>query len=195
VLANLPCTCPIAHLLRTVKEEIGGFLNASAASFRHEWFNRLFGTARRSAIRHMWIAERSIITFLHRRVCGLLLDSSLLDVPPKRRRREAYPLKKKKPQKDTTPARLGQFWILKWMSSPRSARAKVAGTLFSTQMAKPVALLPEEPLVSEVQGLLNSVTNVIECATGGHGRCVDSACRCHCHKPRVPVPFKQQMSF
>ena len=53
----------------------------------------------------------------------------------------------------------------------------------------------DKVVAHEVQGLLNSVTNVIECATGGHGRCVDSACRCHCHKPRVPVPFKQQMSF
>jgi len=48
--------------------------------------------------------------------------------------------------------------------------AKVAGTLFSVKSAKPVALLPQEPLDSEVQELLNSATNVIECATGGHGR-------------------------
>ena len=46
--------------------------------------------------------------------------------------------------------------------------------------------LPEEPLASEVQELLNT-TNVIECATGGHGRCVYTACRCHCHTLRVPA--------
>jgi hypothetical protein len=60
-------------------------------------------------------------------------------------------------------------------------------------MTKPVTLLLEELLVSETQGLLNSVTNAIECATGGHGRCVHSACKCHCHKPRVPVPSKRQL--
>ena len=51
------------------------------ASFRHEWFNRLFGTARRSAIRHMWIAERSIIIFLHLEFadsCSILLSWTFL---------------------------------------------------------------------------------------------------------------------
>ena len=54
-------------------------------------------------------------------------------------------------------------------------------TFFSSEMARPVALLPEEPLASEVRALLNSVTKVIECATGGHGRCSHSACGCRCH--------------
>jgi hypothetical protein len=54
-------------------------------------------------------------------------------------------------------------------------------TFFSSEMARPVALLPEEPLASEVRALLNSVTKVIECATGGHGRCANSVCGCRCH--------------
>jgi hypothetical protein len=54
-------------------------------------------------------------------------------------------------------------------------------TFFSSEMARPVALLPEKPLASEVRALLNSVTKVIECATGGHGRCVNSVCGCRCH--------------
>jgi hypothetical protein len=105
-------------------------------------------------------------------------------------------LNKKKPHKDVKLARLGQSWTQPWLSSSRSARevAEVAGTLFPTRIADPATLLPEEPLVSEVQALVNSVTTVIECATGGHGRCIDTACRCHCHWPRVPLPSKRHMS-
>src|SRR5580704_5830709 len=69
---------------------------------------------------------------------------------PQEVKEEGICLNKKKPQKNTDPTRLGQSWIFTGLSSSRSARqvAKVAGTFFSTQMAKPVALLPEEPLVS-----------------------------------------------
>jgi hypothetical protein len=57
------------------------------------------------------------------------------------------------------------------------------------------ALLLEEPLASEAQVQLNSVTNLIECATGGHGRCANSACECRCHKSRVRMRAKQRMSI
>ena len=50
------------------------------------------------------------------------------------------------------------------------------GTLFSIKSAKSTAILPEERLTSEVQALINAA-GVIECATGAHGRCVDSKCR------------------
>ncbi len=107
------------------------------------------------------------------------------------------PLNKKKSTKSVSLVRLGQPTTLSWLSNSRSARevAKVAGTLFSATSAKPVALLPEEPLVSEVQGLLNRATNVIECATGGHGRCANSACGCRCHKSRPRTRAKRRVSI
>jgi hypothetical protein len=96
-------------------------------------------------------------------------------------------LNKKKSSKSISPLRAGRPNILSWLSSSQSAKqsAKVAGTLFSLKPATSVALLPEEPLSSEVQVLLSSATNVIECATGGHGRCANSACQCRCHKSRT----------
>jgi excisionase family DNA binding protein len=33
----------------------------------------------------------------------------------------------------------------------------------------------------EVQALLNEAADAVECATGGHGRCANSPCRCRCH--------------
>jgi hypothetical protein len=93
---------------------------------------------------------------------------------------------KKKPPKDASPARLSRQNTLPWLHSSRSAKESATGGLFSAKFADPVALLPEEPLVSEVQGLLNSAINVIECATGGHGRCANGACGCRCHKSRAP---------
>ena len=61
----------------------------------------------------------------------------------------------------------------------RSVRPGATDTLFSMKPAKPVALLPEEPLASEVQALLNSATNLIECATADMDdaptACVDAA--------------------
>jgi hypothetical protein len=82
---------------------------------------------------------------------------------------------------------LGQFDALSWLSSSQAARqsAQLAGTLFSANSAKHAAILPEEPLVSEVQALLNNAAGVIECATGGHGRCANSGCGCRCHKSRA----------
>src|ERR1700756_2110259 len=102
----------------------------------------------------------------------------------------------KKKLKSVSPLRLGQPKTVTWLSSSKSARevAKVAGTLFSVKSTKPVALLPEEPLASEVQALLNSATNVIECATGGHGRCANSACGCRCHKSRTRTRARRRMS-
>jgi hypothetical protein len=58
--------------------------------------------------------------------------------------------------------------------------SKVRGTLFSIKSAKSTAILPEERLTSEVQALINAA-GVIECATGAHGRCSNSECRCRCH--------------
>lgn len=106
-------------------------------------------------------------------------------------------LNKKKSAKSVSLLRLGQPTTLTWLSSSRSARevAKVAGTLFSVKPENPVALLPEEPLASEVQGLLNSATNVIECATGGHGRCANSACGCRCHRSRPRTRAKRRFTI
>jgi hypothetical protein len=58
-------------------------------------------------------------------------------------------------------------------------------TVFLMKPGKPLAILPEESLASEVQALLNSTTNLIECATGGHGRCANNVCGCRCHKSRT----------
>jgi len=106
------------------------------------------------------------------------------------------PLNKKKSPKSFSLLRLGQPMTMSWLSSSQSAKAaaKVAGTLFSVKSAKPVALLPQEPLASEVQALLNSATNVIECATGGHGRCANSVCGCRCHKSRTRTRARRRMS-
>ena len=106
-------------------------------------------------------------------------------------------LNKKKSPKSVNVLQLGQPKTLSWLSSSQSAReaAKVAGTLFSVKSTKPVALLPEEPLASEVQVLLNSATNVIECATGGHGRCANSVCGCRCHKSRPRTRAKRRTSI
>jgi len=105
-------------------------------------------------------------------------------------------LNKKKSTKTVSLIRPGQFSTLSWLSNLRTAKEAVrtAGTLFSVKAATPVGMLPEEPLASEVQGLLNSVTNVIECATGGHGRCANSACVCRCHKSRTRSRAKRRMS-
>ena len=96
-------------------------------------------------------------------------------------------LNKKKSAKSVSFLRVGEHNVLSWLSSSQSARksAKVAGTLFSVKSAKSTATLPDEPLSSDVQALLNSAAGVIECATGGHGRCVNSGCRCRCHKSRA----------
>ncbi len=105
-------------------------------------------------------------------------------------------LNKKKSPKSISVLRLGQPGTLSWLSNSQMAResAKVAGTLFSVKSTKPMASLPEEPLASEVQVLLNSATNVIECATGGHGRCANSVCGCRCHKSRGRTRAKRRMS-
>jgi hypothetical protein len=107
------------------------------------------------------------------------------------------PLNKKKSPKAVSLLRLGQPIAPSWLSYTRSAKAvaKVAGSLFSVKSATPMALLPEEPLTSEVQGLLNSATNVIECATGGHGRCANSVCLCRCHKSRTRARTKRRASI
>lgn len=57
-----------------------------------------------------------------------------------------------------------------WMSRSRSAKetAKLTGTVFRVKS-------PE----------LDSVADVVECATGGHGRCADRACGCCCHGSQV----------
>jgi len=105
-------------------------------------------------------------------------------------------LNKKKSAEKISLLSPGQFSTPSWLSNARSAKvaARVADTLFSVKSATPVGVLPEEPLTSEVQGLLNSVTNVIECSTGGHGRCANSACRCRCHKSRSRGRGKRRVS-
>jgi hypothetical protein len=103
-------------------------------------------------------------------------------------------MNKKKPPKDASPAHLNQQNTLPWLHSSQSARESVIGTLFSAKPAEQLTFIFEEPTASTVQALMNRATNVFECATGGHGRCVDSVCRCHCHKPRVPVPWKRHRS-
>jgi hypothetical protein len=67
----------------------------------------------------------------------------------------------------------------------RSVGLESTSTLFSIKPAQSTAILPEERLASEVQALLNSAAGVIECATGGHGRCVNSGCHCRCHHSRA----------
>src|SRR5215472_2076398 len=104
-------------------------------------------------------------------------------------------LNKKKTPKSASPVRLFPLGTLSWLSTESAkASARVAGTLFSVKSLPQVALLPEEPLASEVQGLLNDATNVIECATGGHGRCANRACGCRCHKSRPRVRSKRRAS-
>jgi hypothetical protein len=68
------------------------------------------------------------------------------------------------------------------------------GTLFSIKSAKSTAILPEERLASEVQALLNDTAGVIECATGGHGRCANSGCGCRCHHSRARARSNRRMS-
>jgi hypothetical protein len=103
-------------------------------------------------------------------------------------------LYKKKPWKDENPGPLAQKTTPSWLYSYNSSSGRVSLTdsRFSARSASPVARLPDEPLASEVQALLNSATNVIECATGEHGRCVHSDCRCDCHKPERAFRWKRQ---
>jgi hypothetical protein len=64
--------------------------------------------------------------------------------------------------------------------------AQIVGALFSAKSAKSTAMLTDGSLTAEVQTLLNNAAGVIECATGGHGRCANSRCECRCHDSRVP---------
>ena len=75
----------------------------------------------------------------------------------------------------------------------RSVSLEGTSTLFSIKPAKSKAILPEERLASEVQALLNEPVEAVECATGAHGRCVDSKCRCRCHKSQVRARSKRRM--
>jgi hypothetical protein len=79
--------------------------------------------------------------------------------------------------------------------SARSIGLKGKGTLFSIKSAKSAGIFPEERLTSEVQALLNDSAGVIECVTGGHGRCANSACRCRCHHSRSRARSKRPMSI
>jgi hypothetical protein len=65
--------------------------------------------------------------------------------------------------------------------------------LTSIKPAKATAILPEERLASEVQALLNEAAGAVECATGAHGRCVDSKCRCRCHKSQARALSTRRM--
>jgi hypothetical protein len=69
----------------------------------------------------------------------------------------------------------------------RSANLGFIETLFSTNPTKSAAILPKERLASEGQALLNETAAVIECATGGHGRCLNRGCGCRCHHSRLCV--------
>ena len=102
----------------------------------------------------------------------------------------------KKSVKNMRSRRLGQPNTLSWLSSSHSAKAlaQLGSGFFSFKSTRSAPLLPEEPLTSEVQILLENATNVIECATGGHGRCANSACGCRCHKSRMGTRAKQCMS-
>jgi hypothetical protein len=77
----------------------------------------------------------------------------------------------------------------------KSVSLEDTGTLFSLRSAKSTAILPEERLTSEVQALLNDAVGVIECATGGHGRCANSECRCRYHNSRARARSKRRMSI
>ena len=83
---------------------------------------------------------------------------------------------------------------LSWFATSQES-PKIAGILSYANSAKRAAILPEEPLVSEVQTLLNSATSVIECATGGHGRCANRVCRCQCHKSMARSRSKRRISL
>jgi len=76
----------------------------------------------------------------------------------------------------------------------RSVSLGGTGTLFSIKSAKSTSILPEERLASEVQALLNDTAGVIECATGGHGRCANSGCGCRCHHSRARARSNRRMS-
>lgn len=106
-------------------------------------------------------------------------------------------LNKKKSAKSVSLLRLEPLNTWWWLSSSRSAKesAKVSGSLFSAKATGSPATLPEEPLASEIQMLLSSAASVIECATGGHGRCADSACRCRCHRSVARARAKRRMSI
>jgi hypothetical protein len=67
-------------------------------------------------------------------------------------------------------------------SFPSSESAEVIESVFSSKLEKPVTFRPEEPLPSQVQELLDSAIHLIECATGGHGRCTEGTCGCQCHE-------------
>jgi hypothetical protein len=113
--------------------------------------------------------------------------------------RRVMTLNKKSSAKSVSVVRMGEHRALSWLSSSQSAKksAKVAGTLFSVKSAKSTAILFEERLTSEVQALLKVQTllshaaGVIECATGGHGRCANSGCGCRCHKSRARARSKR----
>jgi hypothetical protein len=75
----------------------------------------------------------------------------------------------------------------------RSANLGFKETLFSTNPAKSAAIIPEKRLVSEAQALLNDTAGVIECATGGHGRCLNRGCGCLCHHSRLPARSNRRM--
>jgi len=77
----------------------------------------------------------------------------------------------------------------------RSVSFEGTGTLFSVRSAKSTAILPEERLTSEIQAVLNDAVGVIECATGGHGRCANNECRCRCHNLRARARSKRRMSI
>jgi hypothetical protein len=76
----------------------------------------------------------------------------------------------------------------RWSSQPNTSSlpspqsAEIIGSLFSSKSRKPVTFRPEERLPSEAQVVLDIATQLIECVTGGHGRCTESACACRCHK-------------
>jgi hypothetical protein len=84
---------------------------------------------------------------------------------------------------------------LSWLANSQAAQSpKIAGILSYANSAKHAAILPEEPVVSEVQTLLNGAASVIECATGGHGRCANRMCRCQCHKSVARSRSKRRIS-
>lgn len=76
---------------------------------------------------------------------------------------------------------------LPWLSTLQAAKPspKIDGSLFSASFARHAATISHTPPASAVRTFPNNTANVIECATGGHGRCANRGCRCRCHKFKV----------
>ena len=89
---------------------------------------------------------------------------------------------KKKSAKNVRPKGASTLFLVKVALGDAAMRRAMK---LAAEIAKSAAILPEESLTSEVQVLLNEAAGSVECVTGAHGRCVDSKCRCRCHKSQA----------